>query len=53
MLTFLFIIAHLPCLKILQINPILTSKPIHENPTTDIEWNALKSTLSKAWEVKG
>lgn len=34
-------IAHIPCFKILERNPILTSKHVHENSTTNIEWIAL------------
>jgi hypothetical protein len=30
-------LAHLPCFKILLINPILTTKLVHENSTTNIE----------------
>ena len=28
-------------------------KILHENSTTNIEWNALKPTLLEAWEVRG
>jgi hypothetical protein len=41
-----FEIFHLPCFKILWINPILTSKLGNEDFATNIEWNALKTTLS-------
>ena len=38
---------HRPCFKILWINLILTSKhDVHDNSTTNIECNALKTTLS-------
>jgi hypothetical protein len=43
---------HHPCFRTLQINLILTSKLVHEKSTTNIEWNALKTTLSYAWEIK-
>jgi hypothetical protein len=36
-------IAHLPSFRILRLNPMLTSKLAHENFTTNIEKNALKS----------
>ena len=38
-------IVHLLCFKIMQRNPTLTSKFVHENPTTTVDWNALKTTL--------
>ena len=44
-------IAHLPCFKILLMYLILTSKLVHDNSTTNIEWNALENTLPYAWEV--
>ena len=46
-------LAHLPCFKILWIIPTLTSKVVHENSTTNIDYNAPKTTLSKAWKVRG
>ena len=48
---FPFYIGHLPCFKILRTNPTLTSKFVHENSATNIEWNALKTTLWRAWEI--
>jgi len=28
-------------------------KLVHENATTNIEWSALKASISYAWEVEG
>ena len=47
------VIAHLPCFKILWTNLILTSKLVHETSKTYVEWNALMTTLSWAWKIKG
>ena len=49
---FFFKIDHLPCFKILWTNLVVSSKVVHEKSTINIEWNALKSTFSWAWEVK-
>ena len=40
-------IAHIPCFKILLINPVLTSKLVRENSIANIEWDAFKTTLMK------
>ena len=52
MTIFSLVISHLPRFKIIWTNPILTSKLVQENSTPNIKWNALKITLSWAWEVK-
>ena len=45
-------IVYLSCFKMLHIHPSLTSKLVHGNSTTNIEWNAIKTTFYWAWEVK-
>jgi hypothetical protein len=45
--------AHLPCFKVLWINPISTSKLVHENSTTNTQSKAIETTLSQAWGFKG
>ena len=42
---------HIQSLYILHVDPILTSKVVHENFTTYIEWNVLKTIVSQAWEI--
>ena len=50
--TFSLEIAHLPCFKILHINPNLISELIHENSTTNIEWNALYNFFTRLGSLK-
>lgn len=45
-------VAHLSFFKILQINSLFNQGAL-ENSTTNIEWNAMKTTISYAWEVEG